>query len=818
MRRPLLRQAAVLAALLLGIGLAPAASAAVTYPATPPNFARTGGPLYNPAGASRARPVLILYTQYTDIAAPTNQSAATIARNYFGPGFPNALDYLRENSFGRLSFSAAPESEGTANDGVVAINVGTSAAFRAMSEEDQRKLSLQKADPFVNFAPFDSNADNALTDDELTVVSYVVASPGFSGCGATRSVSPVVLDGKQLSSLDPAGSVTDTNLITQIHELGHAMFDAPDLYAWNIYAYDTFSTTCSATSPVWNFGAWNKMNLGWISPTVVTRDGYYDVPRADRNPTAFILYDPEKGTNDYFMVENRQRSGAQYDQNATDSGLVIWRADNSVPFQGPGCCANVAIEVVGADASGSAWDSSDSATPNRVFTSTWRDGTPAKVAVRAIPGSADVMRTYFDVRGPGILVEAAASIATVTIAQANAVSFPVTNTGEESAGFEFTLADLPAGWTVAAQTQTLAAAASGTATVQLTVPADTPTGQYTLQAVGISTADSGVTSRWPITVDVVKRASTLAYTGATDADYSDPAVVSARLTDNLSGAGVAGKSVSFTLGSQNATAVTGADGVATASIVVNQPAAQTTVEASFAGDGTYLASGEGTGFRIDKETLTFAYTGDTLLGLGTTPRLAATATQEADGSAGDLSLATADFALTPTLTSKPFVFAGAVGADGTTSAAATGLPVDIWSVAVSVPAANGYWQGASAAPGELVLFDPAGKSTGDAAGRDSAAAPVRVVYTAQYDGARPKGNATVTFSGGTFTGRSLAWIIEVGNQAVMQYGGRVGTANATLRLRVADNAEPGRPDTFRVLLPGYDSGVVTATTGNIQAH
>ena len=41
---------------------------------------------------------------------------------------------------------------------------------------------------------------------------------------------------------------------------------------------------------------------------------------------------------------------------------------------------------------------------------------------------------------------------------------------------------------------------------------------------------------------------------------------------------------------------------------------------------------------------------------------------------------------------------------------------------------------------------------------------------------------------------------------------------AALRLRVDDNGEPARLDTFRVRIGAYDSGTVDVTSGNLQSH
>jgi M6 family metalloprotease-like protein len=816
---------------LFAIVLAVPPADAGPYPNPPPSFARTRG-LYNPVNAAKSRPVLVIYAQYNDIAAPANQDAAFIARRYFGTGFPNALDYFNQNSFGKLSFTRAAESQGTTNDGVVTVNVGNSTTFRNQSADDQDRQQLQAADQYVNFASFDANNDGKVAQDELAVVSYVVAGAGATGCGQTNGTSALTLDGKNLGELRLAGSVTDANLLTQFHELAHDILGTPDIWNLPVYGFDLHGTTCFGDGAngtrYFNLGAWQKMNLGWINPTVVTKDGFYDVPRADTNPTAFILYDPDKGTNDYFMVENRESAAATYDAGISDSGLVIWLADNSAPVDSNNV-NNPPIQVVrppsSTTANTEAWDSGDAATPARTMTSTWRDGTPAKVAVRAIPGAADSMRVYFDVRGPGILVDPSGGVTFVTMGQANPVSFPVMNTGETTDTFRFTLEGLPAGWSASSPTQSLAAGANGNATVQLTVPPDTPVGDYTLQAVGTSTTDSTVTSRAPITVRVQKRATTIVYNGASTADYSDPAAVSAVLTDTATGQPIAGRAVHFELGTQSADATTNASGVAAASIVLTQPAGAGVVTASFLGDGTYLSNSDTDAFTITKETLSFLYTGSTLAALGTTPTLTSVATEEADGSPGDLSLAGAVFHLAPALTTVPFAYPAAVTAGGASTVSATGLPVDVWTITISVPASNAYWEGSSSAPAELVLYDPGAQVTGSGRGIDRAFSRASLTLESRYDSQGPKGNATLAFSGGSFTGRNPAWIVQVGSQAVLEFPGQLNGTPASLRVRVRDGGEPASgQDAFNATVRApngaslYDSGPVAVTAGNLQVH
>jgi hypothetical protein len=54
----------------------------------------------------------------------------------------------------------------------------------------------------------------------------------------------------------------------------------------------------------------------------------------------------------------------------------------------------------------------------------------------------------------------------------------------------------------------------------------------------------------------VLRPTTLTYTGATSADFNDPATLSEALTDSMSGAPIAGAAIMFTLGSQGCPATT----------------------------------------------------------------------------------------------------------------------------------------------------------------------------------------------------------------------------------------------------------------------
>ena len=614
--------------------VAVAGASAGIYPSPAHDFGPVAGasPLYTAANGANPRPLLVILVTFNDLTTPAGLTEAATAGRVFGPDFPNLAGYFTATSFGKMTFNPAPEGCGTANDGVVTVNVGANGTWLGQADHTENRTVLDAVNALgcVNFALYDRNSDNKLTDDE---VSFLLIDATTRNCGATRGIDPgAVYNGK---TIDPnramSMSASATNIITLAHEVAHQALGTRDLYGFGVGSFDLFGPTCGPPdTTMFLFNAWQKLHLGWIAPTVVDRDGYYDVPRADTSPTGFLLYDPGHGTNDYFLVENREPTAGTYDKDATDSGLVIWRADDAQYASGVDTVRP--IDIMRPDgtttagctsggcyggSNGDAWDPSDPVTPQRTMARTWRGGTASNVAVRAIGDAGATVRAYFDVRGPGVLVDTYAllhaSPPNVPLGTAVSVTFPVMNTGEAADTFAFTATGLPAGWTATTDTKTLAAGASSTATISVTLPLSAPTGVVTLNAVGTSQSDSSVSTSSAFKVNVVRRPTTISYTGDLTADYHDPASLSAVLTDTISGLPLDSKSVGFTLGTQSASATTLATGVASASLVIGQAPGVVSLVAAFAGDATYLSSSDPRTFTITREQTTTTYLGPTVI-------------------------------------------------------------------------------------------------------------------------------------------------------------------------------------------------------------
>jgi len=165
-------------------------------------------------------------------------------------------------------------------------------------------------------------------------------------------------------------------------------------------------------------------------------------------------------------------------------------------------------------------------------------------------------------------------------------------------------------------------------------PASNQVGSYTIT---VRVKDNGTPSLddyETITVYVAKGATTLVYCGASNGQYSDPATMTATLTDNgggpLAGTPIAGKTVTFTISTVSLTLskVTDNSGVASGSLTLNGQPGSYTVASAFAGDGQYTPSSDADPFAITQEDARADYIGtlfaSTGSGSSTTVPLSAT--------------------------------------------------------------------------------------------------------------------------------------------------------------------------------------------------
>ena len=152
---------------------------------------------------------------------------------------------------------------------------------------------------------------------------------------------------------------------------------------------------------------------------------------------------------------------------------------------------------------------------------------------------------------------------------------------------------------------------------------------------------NGNSSECTTVVTVLKRPTTLTYSGDLEEQYSDQVDLSATLIDDVSLLGVYGKIINFKIGSQSVTAVTNEIGLATATLILTQsPIPTYTVVTTFVEDGSYLGSVDNDVFDITPEDARVNFTGTQLVATQSSTSGLATVTLRA--TVQDITAATGD--------------------------------------------------------------------------------------------------------------------------------------------------------------------------------
>jgi len=376
--------------------------------------------------------------------------------------------------------------------------------------------------------------------------------------------------------------------------------------------------------------------------------------------------------------------------------------------------------------------------------------------------------------------------------------------------------------------------------------------------------NNGNVSMCSATVTVVQRATTLAYTGATAGQYSDPTTLTAKLTDTATGAPLANKQVTFTLGSQSVSASTDANGIASSSLTLTQAPGSYTVTASFGGACPYLAKSASAPFKINCEDARPTYTGALFASTKSTNDGGATVTLSAtiqditavtgdpayDLFAGDIRKATVTFINRDNNTAIATVPIGLVNAADTKTGTATynwsvnigtadsaqytiGIIVtsyytrnnssDDTVVTVSKPYSTSFITGG----GYLLIQNSAGLVAGSAGTKNnfgfnvknSSNGPKGNINTIIRNNGRTyqiKGNAMTSLAtqpnstGGTATFNGKANIQDITDPlSPIAVDG-----NATLQVKMTDRGEPGNTDSIAITVWNKSGGLWFSSNWN----
>lgn len=124
------------------------------------------------------------------------------------------------------------------------------------------------------------------------------------------------------------------------HELGHG-FGLPDMYdtdeensggdseGLGHWALMSAGNWRSPSSPA-HMSAWSKIRLGWVEPLAVTDTDMagLEIPNVNQNEFIVKVHTSQMGSEEYFLIENRQRIG--FDRDIWGTGLLIYHIDDDV--------------------------------------------------------------------------------------------------------------------------------------------------------------------------------------------------------------------------------------------------------------------------------------------------------------------------------------------------------------------------------------------------------------------------------------------------------------------------------------------------------
>jgi M6 family metalloprotease-like protein len=260
---------------------------------------------------------------------------------------PSVADYFLDISNGRFTWSRAAPVIGplqlSAEDSSLELPVRLAKILTA---------AVQQAG--VNFNEFETSGDKTISSQELGVViidNYIPSSDG----GATRTshpntVSIDVPNNTQSLRIKAAFIGHRAGFMTICHELCHVVGTNHDLYGasglnQNCTLMDATMTGILDDPQSYHLDSWHKMQFGWSEPRIRTLDSVgTEILRAvnmGEVDAPVILYDPQHGTNEYFILEYRSAlnpAGSIYDKNVASNGLAIWHVftpENKSPVEIP---------------------------------------------------------------------------------------------------------------------------------------------------------------------------------------------------------------------------------------------------------------------------------------------------------------------------------------------------------------------------------------------------------------------------------------------------------------------------------------------------
>jgi len=291
-------------------------------------------------------------------------------------------DYWSEVSYGRLDLEIEiSASVHTLPGTMAAYGSDRDAALQALAWDAFNAGRAEGPEDYdlvmIVHAGAGEETDVALDSDLDIWSSYYSNSCISRGSGCLNINGRRITETVFVPQAASQDGITADTLGLFAHEFGHWL-GLPDLYCtaygscstdgvgrWSLMDVGLYNGYPYASSPA-HPDPWSKIRLGWIDPVIPEGPddpGYMDLEPVEEQPDVRKVYASSAGTQEYFLIENRQRTG--FDAFLPGAGLLVWHVDDRAVETRIGSNslnndpAHPAIRVVEADGGNDLLDASD---------------------------------------------------------------------------------------------------------------------------------------------------------------------------------------------------------------------------------------------------------------------------------------------------------------------------------------------------------------------------------------------------------------------------------------------------------------------------
>ena len=277
---------------------------------------------------------LCLLVEFPDVPATIRREDVLAFCNQPGyTGFGNhgsVYDYYLENSGGKLRYNTIVAPYCKAKHPRAYYTDESIPQPRRARELIKEALTHLKASGF--------DVSSLTVDDENYIYAVNVFYTGPTINNWSKGLWPhsyhllqpfELVPGKNAFDYQITDLGTELTLGTYCHENGHMICDFPDLYDYGdesngvgVYCLMCAGANVDPKNPT-QINAYLKYRAGWADQVTPITNGLAGATTAGKNQ----FYVHAKGSTEYFIVENRNKSGR--DAALTSSGLAIWHIDET---------------------------------------------------------------------------------------------------------------------------------------------------------------------------------------------------------------------------------------------------------------------------------------------------------------------------------------------------------------------------------------------------------------------------------------------------------------------------------------------------------